>query len=286
MHISLLIFATMIWGAGFVGTRFTFEAYDPYWSHAWRFLIAAFFMAPFVYSKRSEVKIKPAILISGFLTAGLLLQTIGIKHTTLAKSGFITTFYALFTPLLLGLLYKRKFQKQYWLCVFVALIGMAFLCELEIKNINKGDLYILLSALFFSFHIIAIEKYSKDFHPLILNGFQIIFMGITGIIIAMIISGPSSPNAFLPFASEFNDKVFLGFIICSFFSAIVAFTIQVYVQKYIPSQIVGLIFLMEAIFASFFGYLFFNENLNSIQIIGMFMILSSIIYIQFINSHD
>jgi len=277
MYIALLILTTFIWGFGFVGTRWTFEIYDPYWSHAWRFIIAGLLVSPYVYMKRKEIHWKPAIVISIVLFLGLLFQTIGIKYTSLAKSGFLTAFYAIFTPLFLGVLYKRKFSLLYWALVILAMFGMVFLCEFKIENFNYGDFFILLSAVLFSVHIILIEKYANDFNPLVLNGVQCLIMGLLGTLTAFYISGPSSPDYFLPGSTSFSQTVFLGFVVLSLFSSLIAFSIQILVQKHIQAHIVGVIFLMEAIFASLFGYLFFQEQLGFLQIIGSIIICIALV---------
>ena len=59
-----------------------------------------------------------------------------------------------------------------------------------------------------------------------------------------------------------------GLLFLSFFSSIVAFSIQVHAQKSLPPHIVGLIFLLESPFAALFGYLFLQEKLNIQNIIG------------------
>ncbi len=283
MYIALMILATFIWGLGFVGTRWTFEVYDPYWSHAWRYVIAGLIVSPYVYLKRKEILWVPALSISVLLFAGMLLQTIGIKYTTLAKSGFLTTFYAIFTPLFLGVLYKRTFSLKYWSLVALSMFGMGLLCELQIENFNYGDVFILMSAVLFSLHIIIIEKYANDFSPLVLNGVQSLIMGVLGVMTALIFSGTSSPIYFIPGSDKFNSQVFLGFVILSIFSALVAFSIQIFVQKHIKAHIIGVVFLMEAIFAAGLGYLFFNENLSSIQVAGALLICIALIMLNHLS---
>ncbi len=286
MHLCLLVFTTFIWGLGFVGTRWTFDIYDPYWSHAWRFIIAGAIISPYLFIKRKEIIWKPAIMISTLLFLALLIQTIGIKYTTLAKSGFLTAFYAVFTPLFLGLLYKKRFSWKYWCLVVLSMLGMALLCELKIENFNYGDMFILMSAVLFSLHIIIIEKYAHEFSPMVLNSLQCFLTGILGLITALVISGPSSPSYFILGSKDFIPSVFLGFIILSIFSSIIAYSIQIFVQKFIQSHIVGVVFLMEAIFAAILGYIFFNESLNQVQIFGALVICISLVLLNNLNRQE
>ena len=54
----------------------------------------------------------------------LQMQTIGVAETTLAKSGFLTVFYAVFTPILSVLFLKQKLRKSFWLLLIFAMFGM------------------------------------------------------------------------------------------------------------------------------------------------------------------
>ncbi len=276
MKILLLVLATAIWGAGFMGTRWTMDVYSPVWSHSLRFIFAGLFIFPFILFNLSKVNWRKAFILSVLLFIGLMLQTYGIKYTTLAKSGFITTFYALFTPVILGLYFKKKFTKGYWALVAVALVGMALLCELHWTGFNIGDAYTLLSALFFSLHIIAVDVYAKDEPPILINSVQCFIMGIIGLVYGLIAEGIPDLAYIIPGNIQFNELVFYGFIILSLFSSLIAFSIQMIAQKDIPPHVVSLVFLMESIFASILGYYAFGETLSTKALIGAFLILSSV----------
>jgi drug/metabolite transporter (DMT)-like permease len=268
--------ATAIWGAGFMGTRWTMDIYSPVWSHSLRFIFAGLIISPFVFINMKKVNWKTATILSVLLFIGLILQTYGIKYTTLAKSGFITTFYALFTPVILGLYLKKKFTKGYWSLVGVALFGMALLCELQWSGFNIGDAYTLASALFFSLHIIAVDVLAKDEPPILINFVQCFIMGIIGLTYGIIAEGLPDITYIIPTHENFNSLVFYGFIILSVFSSLVAFSIQMIAQKDIPPHVVSLVFLMESIFASILGYFAFDESLSVKAMIGAFFILASV----------
>ena len=280
MKILLLIVATAIWGAGFMGTRWTLEAYTPLWSHSLRFIFAGLIISPAILYNYKKINWKKGLFLSILLFIGLILQTYGIKYTSLAKSGFITTFYALFTPMLLGIYYKKRFTSAYWGIVALAIFGMALLCELKWSGFNIGDAYTLASALFFSIHIIAIEKIAFDEPPILLNGVQCFFMGIIGLIYGIIMEGLPNLDSLNFTHQDFNQSVVIGFVILSIFSSLVAFSIQMIAQKEIPSHLVSLIFLMESIFASILGYFAFDEKLSLTAMIGALIVLLAVILLK------
>jgi len=280
MKILLLILATAIWGAGFMGTRWTLDTYTPLWSHSLRFIFAGLIISPIIIFNYKKINWKKGLILSILLFIALILQTYGIKYTSLAKSGFITTFYALFTPMLLGIYYKKKFSNAYWGIVAMAIFGMALLCDLEWSGFNIGDAYTLASALFFSIHIIAIDKIAFDEPPILLNGVQCFFMGIIGLIYGVLIEGVPNLDSINFTHEDFNQKVVLGFVILSVFSSLIAFSIQMIAQKEIPSHLVSLIFLMESIFASILGYFAFDEKLTMTAMFGALIVLLAVMLLK------
>ena len=276
MKILLLAMATCFWGLGFVGARWTFLSFDPLWSHGLRYIFAGLIALPLLAMRKGLRLNKEAIICGVLLSIGLQLQTIGIEQTTLAKSGFLTTFYAILTPLLGMIFLGQRYRLSYWLLVFVALVGVAFLCGLEISGLNKGDLYIIASALFFSVHIFAVDRFGQYLDSMNFNFQQCVVMGIIGGATAWITSGPTDLSPLIsPVALQYPSAL-MGFIILSILSSLIAFSVQIYAQKETPAHIVSLIFLLESVFSAFFGYLFFNETLDQNGLIGATLILVSV----------
>tara|TARA_R110002072_G_scaffold276051_1_gene437653 strand:+ start:420656 stop:421558 length:903 start_codon:yes stop_codon:yes gene_type:complete len=289
MKIILLILATFIWGAGFVGTRWTLVDFGPVWSNGLRFVFASLIglLITFAFSLIKKVNLRTlfysreALYCGGVLWIALQLQTIGIGLTSLSKSGFLTTFYALFTPLFCFILFGSRFKKAFWLLLLVSLVGVAMLCELDIKKINNGDLFILASAVFFSLHIILVDRYCQNVDAFIFNIQQIHFIAIISIPFGLYYEGMPALEKLITENSYIFGSSLWGFIILALFSSILAFSIQVYAQKGIAPHIVGLVFLMESVFSTFFGYLLFDERLTPLMIAGCILILVAIAMVPF-----
>ena len=136
-QVLLLILATLIWGLGFVATRWTFLEYSPICSNSLRFVFAGKISLVLLTSQFNKFKDKGAVICALLLGIGLQLQTIGIAHTTLAKSGFLTVFYAIFTPILSLLILKTNFRKTYWLLVAITRLQSTVMTCLMMKSISK-----------------------------------------------------------------------------------------------------------------------------------------------------
>jgi drug/metabolite transporter (DMT)-like permease len=280
LYIVLLTLSSLIWGFGFIAVRWTFGALDPYWSNALRFAIAGGLSIPFLLYKKSFWRkdniMGKALISSVFLLGTLLFQTLGLSLTTVAKSGFITTLYALLVPLFTMILTGKKYRTTFWLLVFLALIGIGFMCNLEVKDLNFGDFLTFLCAVSASLHIMYIGSVAtKIDSPIEFNFLQNFFMAVFSLPIAFIVKG--IPN--LAFMSDFHSEAMRGILFLSVISSMISFSIQVIAQKKIPSHIAGLIFLMESPFAAVFGYLVFNERLNFLNIFGAVLITISVILV-------
>lgn len=280
INILLLVFATAIWGYGFVATRWTLVALDPYWANALRFAVAGICSTPFLLYKKSFTRkdniLKKSFISSIFLLGILLFQTIGLSLTTVAKSGFITTLYTLFIPIITMIAFKKRFRPTFWLLLLLAMFGMALMSNLEIKDLNLGDFYTLICAVFGALHIIYVGKIANHIDsPVEFNFLQNFFVAIMSITIACIMKGRVDFNVIM----DPGHNVLIGLLYLGIFSSMISFTAQIVAQKKIPDHIAGLIFLMEAPFAALFGYLMFNERLTTMNLFGAFVILVSVLLI-------
>jgi drug/metabolite transporter (DMT)-like permease len=285
LRIFLLTLACFIWGLGFVGTRWTLDVYDPFWSNSLRFVFAAILSAP-VLIYRKSFKISFGAFVCGIcLLLALQLQTIGIEITTLAKSGFLTAFYAIFTPIFGMIFYSHHYRKTYWALVSSALIGIAFLCDLDWKSFNQGDGWVLASAVFFSLHIMAVDYFGQGSNALDFNFQQIIVMAVFGAGLTYIFNGPTDLTPLLNWSDLLRGSPLTGFLIVSIFSSMLAFSIQVYAQQGTPTHIVSLIFLSESVFSALFGVLLFDEFLNLNGVFGATIVMLSVALIPFVTRY-
>jgi drug/metabolite transporter (DMT)-like permease len=276
LGLILLTLACAIWGLGFAGTRWTLVDYSPVWSHCLRYIFAASLALPILALRKGFKDVKGAFYCSILLMAGLQFQTIGIAHTTMAKSGFLTVFYSVFTPILAVIFLKQRLRKTFWALLSVAMFGMFLMCDLKLDGFNKGDLFVLISALFFSLHILAVDHYAEDVDTINFNFLQCFFMGIQGVALGLLLEGPVSLAPLFKSTALVFPSSLIGFIILSVFSSLIAFSLQIFAQKRTPPHIVGLVFLSESIFASIFGRVFFHETITTQGFMGAIIILIAV----------
>lgn len=280
-NVLLLLSATAIWGFAFIAARWALDFYDPFWVNAFRFILAGVLSLPFLIYKKSFSRqnniLKETLFTSLLLFGILIFQTIGLKTTTVAKSGFITTLYTLMIPIIGMIFFHKKFKSSFWFLILMALIGVAMMCNFEIHNLTIGDFFTFLCAICGALHIIFVGQFARKIDSAIeFNFLQNFFTGIIATAAAFVFSDIPS---LAPLFNYQNNLALMGILFLGIISSMISFTAQVIAQKNIPDHFAGLIFLMESPFAALFGFLVLGETLSLFNLFGAGLIVISIVLV-------
>ena len=187
----MLLLTSLIWGTAFVAQSVGMDFLEPFTFNGVRSFIGGVTLLPCIWllekmNGKPEVDGTRKDLIQGGIACGLLLfaasslQQMGIQYTTAGKAGFITAFYIVFVPVL-GIFLKKAAGWKVWMSVFLALIGLYFLCIKEGFSIGKGDIMIFACALVFAVHILVIDYYSPKVDGVKMSCIQFFVCGIASL---------------------------------------------------------------------------------------------------------
>ena len=193
-----------------------------------------------------------------FLGAGYILQTLGLKLTGAAITGFITGLYVVFTPLIAAVVLKARITLITWACVGVATLGLALL-SLQGWSIGFGELLVLGSAFAFGAHIIALGKWSPGRDAYALTVVQLAMCALLTGIASLFEGGYQLP----PDRGVWATVIFTA-VVCT----AVAFVIQTWSQAHMSTTKVAVILTMEVVFAAFFAIIIGGETLTLQKAIG------------------
>lgn len=270
--VAELVFASVFWGFGFVATVWSFDTFTPVGLTFYRFFIA-FIVGLFLFKTKDQIQFfkKHWMAYCGggfFLSAMLLLQTIGLQYTTPTKSGFITTLYVLIVPLLHMIIHRIVNIGMLFLA-FIALCGTALIVDYRGGEFNPGDLWTVAAAWAGAFHILWVDRYSKKINaPFLFNHGQALFASAT-IGLWLLISSQAS------FQGAWTAKTILTFTSLSLGSTLLAFALQVRAQRILSPTVSSLLFLLESPMALMFSFLLLDERLKGTQWIGAAIIMLS-----------
>jgi drug/metabolite transporter (DMT)-like permease len=198
-----------------------------------------------------------------FLGAGYILQTLGLKLTGAAITGFITGLYVVFTPLIAAVVLKVRITLVTWGCVGVATLGLALL-SLQGWSIGFGELLVLGSAFAFGAHIIALGKWSSGRDAYAMTVVQLAMCAILTGIASFFEGGYSLP----PDSGVWATVIFTA-VVCT----AVAFVIQTWSQAHMSTTKVAVILTMEVVFAAMFAILLGGETLTLQKALGGLLVL-------------
>ncbi len=286
----VLMLAAAIWGFAFVAQRMGMRHLGPLTFNGIRFGLGALALTPFLIYNLRKRRLNAAAGIgpsttdqpsrSFCLRAGLLtgllifggstLQQFGVVYTTAGKAGFITSLYVVFVPIL-GLFSGQPTGRWTWWGALLAAVGLYLLSVKGWTSIALGDGLVLIGALFWASHVLAVGKLSGRIDPIRLAVSQFTVCSALSLLGALIFESfhwPAIQAAALPI-------LYAGLL-----SVGVAYTLQIFGQRHAQPAHAAIILSFEAVYAVIGGWLILSEGLTPRAMVGCALMLAGVILAQ------
>lgn len=288
----LLVGATFIWGSAFVAQKtgsesvgsFTFCFYRSVIASAALAVAAAILTA--IRKKRPprlveeplfpmKKQILVGMLCGTALTVASVFQQLGISDPSVstAQSGFLTALYVIFVPLA-GLFFGQKMKAHIWVGCFLGLGGMLLLClggADGFDGFTAGTVWLLLCAVFYTVHILLLDRFSASCDSLWLSCVQFTTMTVLCLPGMLIEHNP---------ASAIRAALF-PILYAGLLSSGVAYTIQVFTQRILHPALASLIMCFESVFALLCGWWFLGDKPKSMEGAGCLFVFIGVLCAQF-----
>jgi len=281
---ALLLLTAIVWGTGFVAQRKAMEGMQPFAFIALRFFLGCLVLLPALILRKGGKRtnsafdwkgflrglVFPSVITGLFLFAGTSVQQLGIMTTSASKAGFLTSLYLVLVPVF-GLFLGKKANLWVWIGVAFALVGVWFLSVNLEMTIQRGDILVLIGALFWALQILALDYFTTKLDALELAFGQFLTAAVLGSVVSLIAeSGPlvSDPSAWGPLL--YSGVVAVG----------IGFTLQVFGQSKVDPALSSLILSLEAVFALLGGMIFLGERLSGREWLGCAVMLAAVILVQ------
>ncbi len=280
----------MLWGFAFSAQK-NAASVPPFTVGAVRNLFASIFLLVLIplldkltengrklFSKGKSLDFNRSELIGGcicgiILTAASAFQQSGLgEGTDAGKAAFITALYVLIVPLI-NLILGKKSPFNVWISVAVAIFGFYLLCIKEDFTLVFSDALVLICALIFALHIIAIDKFSPRCDGVRMSCIQFTVCFILNSICTLIFELPLD---FALIRSAIPSLLYLG--ICS---SGIAYTLQIIGQKNADPAVASVILSLESVFGAVGGALFLGEVMSAREYIGSAVVFAAVIFSQF-----
>ena len=277
VRIFPLIFI-LLWSSAFITTKPIVDNSDPFSALAFRFFFVAIGFYLFcIYSNHSIIIGRKNLIesvLSGVLFHGLYLggvfYSISIGMPT-GIAALIVTLQPILTNILSGPMLDEKVSYKQWIGILLGFVGAALVLGVDIgSNIPLSGLIATIVALIsITISTIWQKKLSNNLPLAVSNFYQALGGCFFHILIIIFIAEP-----YIDFTKTFLIAMSHQIFLVSFG----AFTILMFlIKKNSASKTVSIFFLIPAT-SAFMAWLFLNENLTNVDLIG-FLITSIGVYI-------
>lgn len=284
-NVILLTIGAIIWGSAFIFQDLGMNYVEPFTFNVFRCLSCTIFLVIvsliiYLINKKSNNNkqtyqnkdlIKGSIVAGIFTALAMSTQQIGILLEGAGRSGFITSLYIVFVPLI-GFIFGKKVSPFVLIAVVFSLTGLYLI------NINGGEfkfsigsLFLLGCAIFYALQIISIDKYTNKCDSIKLTAGQFLISGIIQIPFMFLLESPNVSNII---------SGLLPILYCGILSSGIGFTIQIYTQRHLDPTVASVIMSLESVFSIIFASIFLKEKYSIFEIFGCITIFISVILTQ------
>ena len=276
---TLLLITAAIWGLGFVAQVLGMNYLEPFAFIGIRFLLGAASLLPLVvfFHHRKWLLVSAAhTVVKGSLVLGVILfaagslQQVGIVYSNASNAGFITGLYMVIVPII-GLALKYRTGLNTWLGCVLAVVGLFLLSVKADFTMGYGDTLLLVGAVGWALHILAIDHYAPRAAPLLLSLGQFIVCGCLAMVVSVFIETTSWEQV----RAATYVLIYAGVITVG-----VAYTLQVIAQERADPTHAAIILSLEAVFGALGGYMFLQEQLSGRELIGCVLMLMGMLVSQ------
>lgn len=269
-HLILLITAT-IWGLSFAAQSAGLNHMGPFSFNAIRYYLGALVLLPFILARKVKLTsslIKSGLAIGLVLSIASSLQQFALQEASAGKAGFITGLYIVFVPFL-SFLFGQKVRKENFIALVIGLIGLSLMSFTNMGGIAWPDVFLLVSSLFFAFHIIAIGKFGPGQDPLALSAIQFLTAGSVSLLLSLLTETINIADI---------QAAMWPIIYAGAFSCGIGYTLQIIGQKDSNPTTASLIMSLESVFSVVGGAVFLGERLSGRQLLGCLFMLIAVFY--------
>ncbi len=276
---SLLLITAAIWGLGFVAQVVGMNYLSPFAFIGARFLLGAASLLPlviFFYYRNWLPQSSLRTVCIGSLVLGIILfaagslQQVGIVYSNASNAGFITGLYMVLVPII-GLALKLRPGLNAWIGTLLAVIGLFLLSVKADFTMGYGDTLLLIGALGWALHILAIDHFASRAAPLLLALGQFIVCGALAVGVSVV----WETTTWEQLSAATNVLIYAGVITVG-----VAYTLQVIAQERADPTHAAIILSLEAVFGALGGYLFLQEQLTPRELWGCTLMLAGMLVSQ------
>ena len=206
------------------------------------------------------------------------LITYALLHTTLGIVSFASSLPIM--GLLGYLYYKEKFNLKIIPIILLSVFGLALLSKINLSDfkLNSGLIAALGSLLLFDTAFLMVRLHNKKYTNYQNTAIILAFSWIVPLITLLVQHKRLWP-------SHVSLEAYIGLGISIVLNVANLFFLN-YIFSNLKAFVAGNILLLEGVFALIIGYIFFNEGVDLLQMVGVLIILGSTVAVSYMEYKD
>jgi drug/metabolite transporter (DMT)-like permease len=271
---SSLFASAFLWGIGFVAVEGALLAgWNPMLLLAVRGFMGGALLLAFSYKRKfwnNKPLLKDSLIAGVYLSAAFVAQTYGQSLSGPANAAFITALYVIFTPFIYALKERKMVSGIVLVAAFASFVGVALISVRGSLSWQWGDFLLVVCAVLFAIHILQLEKMGHHDDALSITTIQLFVMGVLCVL-------------FVPFLNVSVPSIGWGYVAyCGLVSSGIAFFLQTFGQKHVPSSAASIILTFEAIFGALGAVLFYRELFSLQMFFGGLLLVGSVFFLELV----
>jgi drug/metabolite transporter (DMT)-like permease len=280
----LLVLASMFWGGNFVFGRVAGHFFPPFTFSLFRWLIAIFFMTPFLLRRviqdwgilrnyKGILLLLAATGVAGFNT----ILYAALHYTTSINAAVINSTTPLVIALLSVFILQERLKKVQAFGILLSIVGILFtlsegsITKLQSLSVNLGDLLVLAAVACWGLYSVVVKKYA-NLLPTISTFYLTSLLGAV-MLIPFSIYEMHQPSANLVFEPL---SIFI-LIYVGLFASIAAFLSWNTGVHLVGATRAGIFLNLIPVFASIFAPFLSKESLTWYQAVGGLIVISGVL---------
>jgi drug/metabolite transporter (DMT)-like permease len=271
-NLWILLFVTLVWGTTFPLLKTASATLSGVEISGIRFVIAALCMSPFLRQVPRRTWMDGALL-GALALVSYVAQAYGMQFISSNRSAFLTSLAVLLVPMLGSLFWGSRLSGITLVAAVMAFFGIGLMSWDGGANL-VGDAATLLCALFYALYVLVLSQRSGSHNARQLTATQILFMAVFS---SLWIGANGVGNDALStlgarFLHNWQVLVYLGLV-----ATAGMLLLQAIGQRGVSADKAAVIYAMEPVFATLFGWLWINEVLSARAALGGAIVVVAVI---------
>ncbi len=278
---SSLLFVTLLWGLNVIATKILVTTFSPVTMTSFRIFTAGV-VALLILFTMGKLKSIPSkylfyiFIVSLFNVVGHhVFLSIGLTQTSASNGGLILGLSPLVSIMFATLFLKTKLTVIKGIGISAGFTGVCFVIlngGNHVSTISLGDLSVFLSIVTQGYSFVLIKKVSSKLDPTVMTALMLVFGSFVLFLISLIIE----PNG-LATMKNGNVGVWLIFFASAIFATGISHMIYNQAIHQIGVSEAAIFINFIPFFALVGAFLFLNESISSLQILGFIFIVLGVL---------